>query len=219
MNKVLVFTNPQRWNQLKAQFDVDNSLWNARYKTIAEKLVLKYGIKDGTAALEEMPKLAIEEEGIYFVYDKIEETKLKQLLGQCADDEVFALIHTSGIRKSGFGDGVIVLQGNHDTEDDHYFYPLFVLLTSVEEDDAITTKVNHIIDELFLGEVIDKFVSEFNEPNKNIGQSSRYRILSKMDKYKDALEVFRKKYESCKIREEYIEDLIQLREMLFSGKP
>lgn len=219
MNKVLVFTNVERWYDLDSEFDVDNALWNAKYDTIEKELVLKYGIRDGIAVLTELPMLSFEEEGVYFVYDRIDETKLKQLLSQCADDEVFALIHNTGVKKNSFGDDVIVLQGNHDSEPDHRYIRLFNLLTKVEEDDTIATKVNCIIDKIFLVEVINKFVSEFSEPNKNIGQSARYRILSKMDKYKEALENFRKKYESCRVREEYIEDLIQLRDMLFWGKP
>lgn len=219
MNKVLVFTNVERWYDLDSEFDVDNALWNAKYDAIEEELVLKYGIKDGIAVLTELPMISFEEEGVYFVYDRIDETKLKQLLSQCANDEVFALIHNTGVKKNSFGDDVIVLQGNHDSEPEHRYIRLFNLLTKVEEDDTIATKVNRVIDEIFLEEVISKFVGEFYEPNKNMGQSARYRILSKMDKYKEALEAFRKKYESCRVREEYIEDYIQLRDMLNSGKP
>lgn len=218
MNKVLVFTNAQRWNQLKPQFDTDDSLWNAKYNTIAEKLVLKYGINDEKAILEELPNLAIDEEGIYFVYDTIDATNLKQLLSQCADDEMFALIHDSGINKSCLGDGLIVLKGCHDTEDDHYYYPLFDLLTSVEECDTVAEKMYRIIDEIFLDEVIIEFLQEFSQPGKDMEKSSRYRTISNIDRYKEALATFKKKYEPSQSFEEYKEDLFKLREVLLRGK-
>ena len=218
MNKILVFTNAPRWSELKSQFDVDEALWNAQYNTIAEKLVLKYNIDNGTAVLENLPELSINEEGIYFVYDQIDEPRLSHLLEQCLNDEVFALVHTSGVQKSNLGQDVIVLRGNHDTEDENYFYPLFDILTTIEVGDTVTTKMNRIIDSVFLDEVKSRFVKEFSTPNKIIGQSVTYRILHQIDRFKKPIEDFRKKYETSKTREEYVEDLIRLQEVLLSGK-
>ena len=115
MNKILVFTNPIRWNQLKNEFDVDKTLWNAQYNTIVEKLVLKYDIVDGKAVLKNLPELSVKEEGIYFVYDQIDEAHLKNILGQCVNDEVFVLVHTSGVKMNSLGQNIIAIQGNHDT--------------------------------------------------------------------------------------------------------
>ena len=216
MNKVLVFTNPQRWNQLKAQFDVDNSLWNARYNTIAEKLILKYGIKDGTAVLEELPNLAFEEEGIYFVYDKIDETKLKQLLDQCANNEVFALVHTSGVRKDSLGDDIIVLRGNHDTEDEHYYYPLFDLLTRVDAGDSDADKINCIINNVFkvYKEAALELLSECLVPYNKLEESNAFRILYQKEEFRKELEEFKKKYEASMNYSDYKDDLERLRSVL-----
>lgn len=215
MNKVLVFTNVPRWNQLKAQFDIDELLWNEKYKVIDKKLVLKYGINDGTAVLEELPKLALEEEGVYFVYDTIDATKLKQLLIPCVDDEMFALIHPhGGVSKSCFGDNVIVLIGQHDTEDENYYYPLLDLLTSVEDGDTVVAKTYRIIDEIFLKEVIQEFLQEFSQPGIDMEKSSRYRTISKIDRYKEALATFKEKYEPSRRFEEYQVDLVKLRGVL-----
>lgn len=214
MNKILVFTNAPRWSELRSQFDVNETLWNAQYNTIAEKLVLKYNIDNGTAILENLPELSINEEGIYFVYDQIDGPRLSHLLEQCVNDEVFALVHTSGVQKSNLGQDVIVLRGQHDTEDDNYYYPLFDILTTIEIGDMVTTKVNRIIDSIFLDEVKSRFVQEFSIPNKILGQSVTYRILQQIDRYKKPLEDFGKKYETSKIREEYVDDLIWLQEVL-----
>ena len=216
MNKVLVFTNPQRWNQLKAQFDVDNSLWNARYNTIAEKMVLKYGIKDGTAVLEELPKLTFEEEGIYFVYDQIDETKLKQLLGQCANDEVFALIHTNGVRKESLSDDIIVLHGNHDTEDNHYYFPLFDSLTGVEKYDTEADKIIWIINNIFkvYKEAALELLSECLEPKINLEESNAYLTLCQKEELKPELEAFKKKYDASENYSDYKEDLDRLSNIL-----
>lgn len=215
MNKILVFTNAKRWNQLKTEFDVDKALWNAQYNTIAEKLVLKYSIENGMAVLESLPQISFAEEGIYLMYDQIDKSRLSHLLEQCVNDEVFALVHTSGVQKSNLGQDVIVRCGNHDTEDEHYYYPLFDTLTDIEIGDTVTTKVNCIIDSIFLDEVKSRFVKEFSTPNKNLGQSVTYRILHQIDRFKKPMEDFRKKYETCKTRDEYIDDLKRLRDVLF----
>lgn len=216
MNKVLVFTNPQRWNQLKAQFDVDNSLWNARYKTIAEKLVLKYGIKDGTAVLEELPKLAFEEEGIYFVYDKINERELKQILLQCNNDDVFVLLHSEGVTGNVFGPNVQVLYGNHDTEDRHYYYPLFDLLTRVEAGDTEADKIICIINKIFevYKEAALELLSECLEPKINLEESNAYLTLCQKEELKPELEAFKKKYEASENYSDYKEDLDRLSNIL-----
>lgn len=218
MNKVLVFSNAHRWNQLKAQFDVDNTLWNARYDALAEKKVLKYDIVDARAVLTDQLELSVEGEGVYIVYDQMDEKELKQLLDQCKEDEVFALLHTSGVMKSSLGPDVVVLTGNHDTEDEHYYYPLFEQLTSVEAGDTVAIKVSRIVDALFLDEVIMEFVTEFSEPKKSIGRSSRYRILCHVERFNSSMARFREKYESCAAREEYMEDLRLLRKELLSNK-
>lgn len=216
MNKILVFTNPIRWNQLKNEFDVDKTLWNAQYNTIVEKLVLKYDIVDGKAVLKNLPELSVKEEGIYFVYDQIDEAHLKNILGQCVNDEVFVLVHTSGVKMNSLGHNIIAIQGNHDTEDEHYYYPLFDILTTIEKGDTVSTKVKRVIDSLFLTETSLKFVKEFSVPNNKMDQSTTYRILQQVDRYKKPLEDFRKQYETSKTREEYVDDLIRLQKMLLS---
>ena len=216
MNKILVFTNPIRWNQLKHEFEVDKTLWNAQYNTIVEKLVLKYDIVDGKAVLKNLPELSVKEEGIYFVYDQIDEAHLKNILGQCVNDEVFVLVHTSGVKMNSLGHNIIAIQGNHDTEDEHYYYPLFDILTTIEKGDTVSTKVKRVIDSLFLTETSLKFVKEFSVPNNKMDQSTTYRILQQVDRYKKPLEDFRKQYETSKTREEYVDDLIRLQKMLLS---
>lgn len=224
MNKVLVFTNALKWDDLEPMFHVDDTLWNAKYYTIDENLVLKYGINNGVAILETLPELSIDKEGVYFVYDQIDEARLKQILDQCVNDEVFVLLHSSGVQKSSLNQDFIVLRGNHDTDTDpdivktSYYYPLLKLLTKIEVGDTVTTKMNRIIDSVFLDEVKSRFVKEFSTPNKIIGQSVTYRILHQIDRFKKPMEDFRKNYETSKTREEYVEDLIRLQEVLLSGK-
>ena len=79
MNKLLVFTNAERWNQIKGEFFVDETRWDIPYNSIAKTQVLKYGILNGIAILKPVSNLSIKEAGVYFVYDLISESVLKQL--------------------------------------------------------------------------------------------------------------------------------------------
>ena len=216
MNKVLVFTNAQRWNQLKAEFDVDDVLWNAKYNTIADKLLLKYSIDNGTAVLHELSKITIEQEGIYFVYDKINERELKQILLQCNNDDVFVLLHSEGVTGNVFGPNVQVLYGNHDTEDMHYYYPLFDLLTRVEAGDTEADKIICIINKIFevYKEAALELLIECLEPKINLEESNAYLTLCQKEELKPELEAFKKKYDASENYSDYKEDLDRLGNIL-----
>ena len=216
MNKVLVFTNAQRWNQLKAEFDVDDVLWNARYNTIADKLVLKYSIVNGTAVLQETPELNADQEGVYFVFDKINERELKQILVQCNNDDVFVLLHSDGVTGNVFGPNVQVRYGNHDTEDRHYYYPLFELLTRVEAGDSEADKIIYIIKKIFqpIKEAALELLSECLVPKSELEESDAYFTLCQKEEFKPELEAFKKKYDASENYSDYKEDLERLRNIL-----
>lgn len=216
MNKVLIFTNAQRWNQLKAEFDVDDVLWNAKYNAIADKLVLKYSIVNGTAVLQEPLKLSADQEGIYFVYDKINEREFKPILGQCNNDDVFVLLHSEGITGNVFGPNAQVLYGNHDTEDRHFYYPLFDLLTRVEAGDSEADKLICIINKIFkvFKEAALELLSECLEPKTNLEESNAYLTLCQKEELKPELEAFKKKYEASENYSDYKEDLDRLSNIL-----
>lgn len=216
MNKILVFTNAERWNQLRAEFDVDDTLWNAHYNTIDKNIVLKYGIEKGQAVLQEIPDFAILDEGIYLVYDQIEETKLKLLLNNCANDSLFVLLHNRGAKRNSFSEGNMVLKGNHDTEDAHYYYPLFNLLTSISAGDTVANKTNHIIKSIFmpLKEAALELLNECLVPKRNLDESNAYGILYQKEELKKELDEFRKKYDASSSLNDYKADLERLRDLV-----
>lgn len=217
MNKILVFTNAERWNQIKGEFFVDETQWNIPYNSIAEALVLKYGILNGTAILNPMSNLSIKEAGVYFVYDLISKPVLKQLQEQCADDNLYVLIHTRGVACGDWTKGVHVREGNHDTFDEHYYYPLFDKLTNVKDSDTEAGKLDEVVELLFkpLKEAALDFINECLVPKRNLDESNAYGILYQKEELREELDEFRKKYESSKNLEEYKEDLERLRDSAF----
>lgn len=218
MNKLLVFTNAERWNQIKGEFFVDETRWDIPYNSIAKTQVLKYGILNGIAILKPVSNLSIKEAGVYFVYDLISESVLKQLQEQCASDNLYVLVHTTrGITCSDWAKGVHVLEGSHDTSDEHYYYPLFGKLTSVKDSDTEAGIFGEVIELLFepLQEAILSFVNECLVPQRNLDESNAYGILYQKEELREELDEFRKKYESSKNLEEYKEDLERLRDSAF----
>lgn len=174
---------------------------------------------NGKVVLSAVSELA--DASVYLVYDRIDRNLLKQLLDNCRQDVLCVLIHTPGENMErvayedfiSWKDNTIVIQGMHENTEETHYYPLFKILADNEDE-----KVERIIDSIFLDEVKSRFVKEFSTPNKTIGQSVTYRILQQTDRFKKPMEDFRKKYETSKTREEYVEDLIRLQDVLLSGK-
>lgn len=215
MNKLLVFTNAERWNQLKGEFDVDNALWNARYNAIAQDQILEYGIDKGVAVLNVANGFSTGN-GIYFVYDAIGASKLKMLLESCTNDNLYVLVHTKGVRKEALGQNVRVLKGNHDTLDNHYYFPMFDILTKVKEGDTVEKKMDQVIQGVFknLYNAVLEFLSECSVPNKNLSESNAYNRLLQEAGLRDTLEQFKQVYDSSKRLEDYQNRLMELRDRL-----
>lgn len=215
MNKLLVFTNAERWNQLKGEFDVNNALWNARYNAIAQDQILEYGIDKGIAVLN-VAHCFSTGNGIYFVYDVIGESKLKMLLESCRNDNLYVLVHAKGVRKEAFGQNVRILKGNHDTLDNHYYFPMFDILTKVKEGDTVEKKMDQVIQGVFknLYNAVLEFLSECSVPNKNLSESNAYNRLLQEAGLRDTLEQFKQVYDSSKRLEDYQNRLMELRDRL-----
>lgn len=216
MNKLLVFTNAERWNQIKGEFFVDETQWNIPYNSMAETQVLKYGILNGTAILQPVSNLSIKEAGVYFVYDLISKLVFKQLQEQCADDNLYVLVHTRGVACGDWTKGVHVCEGNHDTLDEHYYYPLFDKLTNVKDSDTEAGKLDEVVELLFkpLKEAALDFINECLVPKSKLEESDAYFTLCQKEEFKPELEAFKKKYEASENYSDYKEDLERLRSIL-----
>lgn len=216
MNKLLVFTNAERWNQIKGEFFVEETQWNIPYNSIADAQVLKYGIQNGTAILHPISNLSIKEAGVYFVYDLISESVLKQLQKQCTDDNLYVLVHTRGVARSNWEEGVHVLEGNHDTSDEHYYYPLFDKLTIIMDSDTEVGKLDEVVKLLFkpLQEAASEFLNECLVPKRNLDESNAYGILYQKEELRKELDEFRKKYDASSNLKDYEANLERLRDLV-----
>lgn len=148
MNKILVFTNAYRWNEMCDCFNVDETRWNAVFQNIENDKIYKCCLDANyTNILEPLSEISISEEGIYLVYDNIDNDLIKSLLNQCTKDNVYVLVHTHGvninqIKEADFSGRCMVLQGMHDPTS--YYYNVFDILT-----DNIPDKTCRIISTVF----------------------------------------------------------------------
>ena len=164
MNKVLVFTNYSRWFELKHNFDIDDVEWNNKYKNIQNDKVLKCGVnKQNMAMLLPVQDLLIDNEGVYLVYDEIDDNSLGFILNQCSNDDLFVLYHKSDelrIRITQFGIYCKMVRGYHDSAS--YYYDVFDILT-----DNKPNKTERIIRLVFLPKVKADFLLGCMTPDNN----------------------------------------------------
>lgn len=165
MNKVLVFTNYPRWAELQHNnFDTDDVEWNDKYKNIQNDKVLKCGVnKQNVAMLLPAHDLSIDNEGVYLVYDEIDDNSLKFILNQCSNDELFVLYHRGDElrnRITQFGVYCTMVRGYHDSAS--CYYDVFNILT-----DDRPNKTERIIHLVFLPKIKEDFLLGCMTPNNN----------------------------------------------------
>lgn len=157
MNKVLVFTNADRWYDLCNRFNVDEYEWNERFHNISNDLIYKCGINSNhLAVLEKTPDISLPDEGVYLVYDSINNDILSTLLNQCKQDNLYVLTHNTGVGVdtiNRFDLYCTVLKGAHDGLSKHFYEKVFKILS-----DEKTDKTNRIIHSVFLSKIKDDFL-------------------------------------------------------------
>lgn len=100
MNKVLVFTNAERWNEFNSNlFHYDEPEWDDRIQNIENDMVYKCIVDTRNKAILQ-PTDDISGEGVYLVYDEIDAETLKNMLLTCKNDIIYMLYHSNGINPS-----------------------------------------------------------------------------------------------------------------------
>lgn len=222
MNKVLVFTNYNSWYlgfpKIKTKVD-----WSDSYPELNNPLV-KCVTGQGTEKFLQ-PVGQLSEEGVYLVYDEIGQEILAPLLDKCKqdNDRLFILIHSKGGYThpndfESWKEICTVAKGIHEQDLEHklknklerkYEYVFNILID--DEDD----KTNRIINSIFkpFNNAVISFLRECCTPNKDLEKTLSYQVLCE-EGFRDALDSFRKKYDSSENYLEYKEDLEKLRSLL-----
>lgn len=219
MDKVLVFTNinsgvlglPAIMKKVR-----ENKDWKYSYPNENSPIAICVENQGASATLR--PINDFSEEGIYLVYDEIDNYLLDNLLKECKhnNDRLCVLIHSRGdyndLNYFNVRNNIYTLRGIHEQERIHFYEPVFDII--IDKDD---NKLARVINSIFMPEVIKGFLHECLVPNnKNLLNTPSYHFLYQGD-FKGALESFMKRYESSNSLEEYKADLAILRDTLMTG--
>lgn len=170
--KVLVFTQTGKWInlvELAKKMKEKRETWIDKYPN-KDKPISKFGFSNDTGAyLDEIDINGISnEEGIFLVYDNIDNDRFETLKEQCDGDKVFVLTHTTGTcQRSSFNDwsmNPFVLSGSHTNEKTDFYNPLFDILTDQDGD-----KMERILNTIFMPqsnlETVLRFLHLCLDPN------------------------------------------------------
>lgn len=212
--KVLVFTNYGSWYRGLPEITkrVD---WYDSYPEISNPLVKCVSEPGAETTLQPVNNLSAE--GVYLVFDEISQNMLATLLDECTqnNDRLFILLHTRGYYTDSkdfesWQKNCSFAKGMHESGIKNKYEPVFDILT-----DKLGDELNRIINSIFmpLDNAINTFLDECAEPKKKLENLLSYHILCE-EGFKDAMEAFRNKYESCQNYLEYAEEWDRLRDLL-----
>ena len=221
MSVVLIFTCYSSWIGIGSKIR-NRAAWDSSSYPNADHPVKKCEFHSGQSAALKDPDedLACLKDGVYLVYDKIENKLFSQLLDQTEKRESYVLVHEHGdhrekeIPSSGKR---ITISGIHGPGTKYFYTPVFKILTdgNGNEQERIITLFNPPL------EAVLRFLNECLKPNNTNPQleESFKKILSDAENDKDetvckALTEFYEKYNGKTVLEDYEEDLIQIRELL-----
>ena len=171
--KVLVFTQKGKWINL---VELDKRMKDKKEKWIKkypnkDKLIAKFGFSNDIGAyLDEIDLNCISnEEGVFLVYDNIDNKSFETLRKQCNGDKVYVLTHTTGTcQRSSFNDwnmNPFVLSGSHTNEKTDFYNPFFDILTDKDGD-----KMERILNTIFMPqsnlETVLRFLHLCLDPNQ-----------------------------------------------------
>lgn len=211
MDKVLVFTNEEKWENLQDIPERVNWDMFPEEKQPVMECVVNPNNEVKLCAVTELTHA-----GIYLVYDSIDMQQLKPLLDNCSNDNLYILIHTHGRKTEEFGpwqQHCMVKKGKHENFASDLYLPVFDIITDSEGE-----KTERIIKSIFMTyeEAVLELLNECRCPNRNLDNSQAFLALCQKAEVKKELEEFKKVYKSCKCYSEYQMDLEQLRKLLVS---
>lgn len=212
--KVLVFTNYGSWYRGLPEITkrVD---WYDSYPEISNPLVKCVSEPGSETILQPVSNLS--DEGVYLVFDEISQNMLATLLDECTqnNDRLFILLHTRGYYTDSkdfesWEKNCSFAKGMHESGIKYKYEPVFDILTDKQGDE-----LNRITHSIFmpLDNAINTFLDECAVPKKKLENLLSYHILCE-EGFKDAVEAFRNKYESCQSSSEYAEEWDRLNNLL-----
>ena len=210
MDKVLVFTNEEKWENL--QDDIQERVsWKIfpGVKQPVMECVLNSNNEVELCAVTELVHA-----GIYLVYDSINMQQLKPLLDNCPQDNLYILIHNHGCKMEDFcpwEQQCLIKKGKHENYNSELYLPAFDIIT-----DNDGHKLERIIKRIFMPikEAALELLSECLEPKINLEESNAYLTLCQKEELRPELEAFKMKYDASENYGDYKEDLARLRNIL-----
>lgn len=150
--KVLVFTNRDTWKRnINSNPDLRTTNWNNNYPDPTHCIKECDFSKSETDLEDVIPDDAnnyANKDGIYLIFDSIDDNNFNQLKKMCANNELYVLTHSSGrtVTQDDFSAATtaLILPGTHNNEPEDHYYPIFKILKDTEGD-----KLNRIINEVF----------------------------------------------------------------------
>ena len=211
MDKVLVFTREEKWENLRddIQERVSWKVFPGVKQPVMECVV------DSNNEVELCAVTELVHAGIYLVYDSINMQQLKPLLDNCPQDNLFILIHNHGCKMEDFSpwqQQCLIKKGKHENFDSDLYLPAFDIIT-----DADGNKLERIIKRIFtpVNEAALELLNECLVPKRNLEESSAFGILYQKEEFRKELEEFRKKYDASSNLKDYKAELEQLRDLFF----
>lgn len=210
MDKVLIFTNENSWNNITKKIR-DKVNWDT-YPNNNSPIMQCVVNNDGKVDLYSKPDF--NEAGIYLIYDEINMAQLSQLLDKCKNDSLYILLHSykEGRRRpedfTPWERHCYIERGLHDNDDSFKYKPTFKIIT-----DSEGNKTDRIIKNIFapLEEAAMELLYICTVPKKKIEETDAYRTLIQNEKYRNLLEKFKIKYDSCNNFDEYKDEWEKLR--------
>lgn len=210
MDKVLVFTSEEKWENL--QDDIQERVnWDIFPN---EKQPITECVVNSNNEVELSPVKELAHAGIYLVYDSVNMQQLKALLDNCPNDNLYILIHNHGRKMEDFSpwkQQCMIKMGKHENHPQNLYLPAFDIIT-----DADGNKLERIIKRIFMPikEAALELLSECLEPKINLEESNAYLTLCQKEELKPELEAFKKKYDASENYSDYKEDLDRLSNIL-----
>ena len=212
--KVLLLTNFGSWYNVIPSSIQNKVDWNEKTYPNKYNPIVKCVTNHGCSTML-LPVDSLSAEGIYLVFDDISHTELDTLLHECEEkhDLIFVLFHNGGSYKhqGAFSEWkhLFPIKGMHE-EDEYSYVPTFKILTDSEND-----KLNRIVNLVFMPLVIHDFTEKCLVPSikDKLVNLPSYHILCEQG-FKNELDAFLKKYESCQSTSEYAEDWDRLKDLL-----
>lgn len=210
MDKVLVFTSEEKWENL--QDDIQERVnWDIFPN---EKQPITECVVNSNNEVELSPVKELAHAGIYLVYDIVNMQQLKPLLDNCADDNIYILIHNHGRKMEDFSpwqQQCMIKTGKHENYDKDLYLPTFDIIT-----DANGNKLERIIKKIFqpIKEAALDLLSECLVPKSNLEESDAYFTLCQKEEFRPELEAFKKKYDASESYSDYKEDLDRLSKII-----